>query len=128
MVTSGTSCFTACCMAVRNSGWSSAIIIFCASCIDSLISEPVMFSRQRLFFYCAPMMLAGVQKSKKLPREIIPGQFPYTPTLTYGSDADPPGFPPRSEEHTSELQSRENLVCRLLLEKKKNSNYVVSLA
>src|SRR5690606_40424970 len=29
-------------------------------------------------------------------------------------------FPPfpRSEEHTSELQSRENLVCRLLLEKK----------
>src|SRR5207302_4329664 len=28
--------------------------------------------------------------------------------------------PERSEEHTSELQSRENLVCRLLLEKKKN--------
>src|SRR5436309_3733995 len=27
----------------------------------------------------------------------------------------------RSEEHTSELQSRENLVCRLLLEKKKVS-------
>src|SRR5690606_40515991 len=27
--------------------------------------------------------------------------------------------PGRSEEHTSELQSRENLVCRLLLEKKK---------
>src|SRR5207247_10157642 len=29
--------------------------------------------------------------------------------------------PLRSEEHTSELQSREELVCRLLLEKKKNS-------
>src|SRR5690606_40927472 len=28
----------------------------------------------------------------------------------------------RSEEHTSELQSRENLVCRLLLEKKKTTN------
>src|SRR5690606_40840845 len=27
----------------------------------------------------------------------------------------------RSEEHTSELQSRENLVCRLLLEKKKHN-------
>src|SRR5690606_40886503 len=27
----------------------------------------------------------------------------------------------RSEEHTSELQSRENLVCRLLLEKKKTT-------
>src|SRR3712207_8992601 len=31
---------------------------------------------------------------------------------------DEPG--PRSEEHTSELQSRQYLVCRLLLEKKKN--------
>src|SRR2546430_6472873 len=29
---------------------------------------------------------------------------------------------PRSEEHTSELQSQSNLVCRLLLEKKKSSN------
>src|SRR5436309_10096524 len=29
---------------------------------------------------------------------------------------------PRSEEHTSELQSRENIVCRLLLEKKKKNN------
>src|SRR2546430_10148511 len=29
------------------------------------------------------------------------------------------GTPPRSEEHTSELQSQSNLVCRLLLEKKK---------
>src|SRR5690606_41483760 len=31
------------------------------------------------------------------------------------------GDPVRSEEHTSELQSRENLVCRLLLEKKKSA-------
>src|SRR2546430_11238575 len=30
----------------------------------------------------------------------------------------------RSEEHTSELQSQSNLVCRLLLEKKKNKPYV----
>src|SRR3712207_7555990 len=29
---------------------------------------------------------------------------------------------PRSEEHTSELQSRQYLVCRLLLEKKKRNN------
>src|SRR5690606_40381888 len=33
----------------------------------------------------------------------------------------------RSEEHTSELQSRENLVCRLLLEKKKTQLYHLSL-
>src|SRR2546422_6159756 len=30
---------------------------------------------------------------------------------------------PRSEEHTSELQSRLHLVCRLLLEKKKNGEH-----
>src|SRR5689334_24363335 len=30
---------------------------------------------------------------------------------------------PRSEEHTSELQSQFHLVCRLLLEKKKKNNY-----
>src|SRR2546422_5094275 len=34
-----------------------------------------------------------------------------------GDPERPPG--PRSEEHTSELQSRLHLVCRLLLEKKK---------
>src|SRR2546430_11887883 len=35
----------------------------------------------------------------------------------------------RSEEHTSELQSQSNLVCRLLLEKKKNKDHtmIVSL-
>src|SRR2546427_9207485 len=34
----------------------------------------------------------------------------------------PDGGGPRSEEHTSELQSQSNLVCRLLLEKKKKKN------
>src|SRR6185295_12250194 len=37
----------------------------------------------------------------------------------------PPG--PRSEEHTSELQSRQYLVCRLLLEKKKHKTSSLSL-
>src|SRR5690606_40989183 len=40
-------------------------------------------------------------------------------SLTHASLAHHPDIHPRSEEHTSELQSRENLVCRLLLEKKK---------
>src|SRR5688572_30915217 len=38
------------------------------------------------------------------------------PQLGYDGRRD---FTPRSEEHTSELQSQSNLVCRLLLEKKK---------
>src|SRR2546421_1562197 len=37
-------------------------------------------------------------------------------------------FQSRSEEHTSELQSRSDIVCRLLLEKKKYRNYVRSNA
>src|SRR6266511_1718185 len=49
--------------------------------------------------------------------------FPLQPQIGELSDAAADrqvGAKQRSEEHTSELQSRENLVCRLLLEKKKN--------
>src|SRR5207247_11019448 len=41
------------------------------------------------------------------------GFFPGSPFMLHGKAS------PRSEEHTSELQSRVDLVCRLLLEKKK---------
>src|SRR3712207_7777695 len=41
------------------------------------------------------------------------------PTLVIGGE--------RSEEHTSELQSRQYLVCRLLLEKKKNNKSYINL-
>src|SRR3989442_8178960 len=40
----------------------------------------------------------------------------FTPRTAHGTN---PGVETRSEEHTSELQSRPHLVCRLLLEKKK---------
>src|SRR3712207_8149526 len=40
------------------------------------------------------------------------------------SDFTEPASLSRSEEHTSELQSRQYLVCRLLLEKKKISNII----
>src|SRR5690606_41165158 len=43
------------------------------------------------------------------------GDVQFTQT---GDSDDVARFSDRSEEHTSELQSRENLVCRLLLEKK----------
>src|SRR5690606_41148769 len=50
------------------------------------------------------------------PAGLARGTHPAGPAV--GSD-DAPQQLERSEEHTSELQSRENLVCRLLLEKKK---------
>src|SRR2546430_11675253 len=45
---------------------------------------------------------------------------------TVRSEPDPL-FGGRSEEHTSELQSQSNLVCRLLLEKKKQKQHIPSL-
>src|SRR5690349_24236439 len=48
-------------------------------------------------------------------RPPAPPRSPYRPS----SPGPPHPSPARSEEHTSELQSRRDLVCRLLLEKKK---------
>src|SRR2546430_8912802 len=65
---------------------------------------------------------------RRPPRSTL---FPYTTlfrSLSPSSKAAPsrdrkfkPECPCRSEEHTSELQSQSNLVCRLLLEKKKKT-------
>src|SRR3712207_8804624 len=49
----------------------------------------------------------------------LPG-LPPGPIANPGARAIRAALYPRSEEHTSELQSRQYLVCRLLLEKKKN--------
>src|SRR3712207_7916590 len=46
--------------------------------------------------------------------------------LGASSPARPGSLPERSEEHTSELQSRQYLVCRLLLEKKKQTTQLIS--
>src|SRR3712207_7131620 len=46
-----------------------------------------------------------------------------TAGLQSGHEPDAPRLPERSEEHTSELQSRQYLVCRLLLEKKNKKKY-----
>src|SRR2546430_11114076 len=72
---------------------------------------------------------------RRPPRSTL---FPYTTLFRSpaGGSRPDPGAPvagrgagaadrqplPRSEEHTSELQSQSNLVCRLLLEKKKKKN------
>src|SRR5580704_18253421 len=70
---------------------------------------------------------------RRPPRSTL---FPYTTLFRSGhrairhvapDDVICPGLPPqRSEEHTSELQSPVHLVCRLLLEKKKNITLTLS--
>src|SRR2546422_2888672 len=83
------------------------------------------FGREELFFFFFLMI-------RRPPRSTL---FPYTTLFRSirkppsARSSEPPRrsmkslvHPPRvrSEEHTSELQSRLHLVCRLLLEKKKN--------
>src|SRR5699024_12660763 len=56
--------------------------------------------------------------------EIFPRMTSGTARITTSAAAAASSRSPmRSEEHTSELQSRFDLVCRLLLEKKKNASY-----
>src|SRR2546427_2791461 len=43
--------------------------------------------------------------------------------LRFAGQREPSIYETRSEEHTSELQSQSNLVCRLLLEKKKKTEH-----
>src|SRR5690606_42064450 len=59
--------------------------------------------------------------SAAVTRLITPGGKPASAKISIIASAHS-GVASRSEEHTSELQSRENLVCRLLLEKKKKNN------
>src|SRR5215475_10749413 len=81
-----------------------------------------MFFFARFFFFFFLMI-------RRPPRSTL---FPYTTLFRSPRPRAPaagrtrsrsPAGPGRSEEHTSELQSRENLVCRLLLEKKKKKRF-----
>src|SRR5699024_12115216 len=54
-------------------------------------------------------------------KEIFPNDYDTEVTIS-SSDGEESLIFRRSEEHTSELQSRFDLVCRLLLEKKKHKN------
>src|SRR5207302_4579886 len=70
---------------------------------------------------CAPETgIACIPASRAPPRVMESVDWP--PAFAMNVKVITGPNPHRSEEHTSELQSRENLVCRLLLEKKKISN------
>src|SRR3712207_9287359 len=82
--------------------------------------------RSTLFPYTTLFRSPGHPSTKeylmKLVKEVV-GRYDvdgvHFDYLRYPEHA--PRFPDRSEEHTSELQSRQYLVCRLLLEKKKKN-------
>src|SRR3712207_6956885 len=69
-----------------------------------------------------PIFGARSRPAPRAPRSPSCGGRRCTRTPRRYPPARAEGRPPRSEEHTSELQSRQYLVCRLLLEKKNNIN------
>src|SRR3712207_8096030 len=69
----------------------------------------------------APAAHPGARGHPRRRRRAVQPDRAGVPHVRLGRGGDP-----RSEEHTSELQSRQYLVCRLLLEKKKKLYYMVS--
>src|SRR2546427_4690065 len=86
------------------------------------------YSRFRFFSRSIGLMRSGLNGSYGTPKNFARAA-PIAGILTWNSSIGAalakffgvPYEPFRSEEHTSELQSQSNLVCRLLLEKKKLS-------
>src|SRR5260370_23230310 len=67
-----------------------------------------------------PLAITREVQSQPAPQDITPA----APDIL--KDAKASRAPKRSEEHTSELQSHLNLVCRLLLEKKKTHSHTMT--
>src|SRR3989475_4869311 len=75
----------------------------------------LIYRGHRVIHWC-PRCLTALSDEEAESRD-IEGKLYY---IRYPVEGGPA---PRSEEHTSELQSQSNLVCRLLLEKKKNRHH-----
>src|SRR5690554_7571682 len=89
-----------------------------------------MIVKETLFWIKSPIVtvLLELNSTILLPLEPMlrdsPSIFKLTLFLTLSFITEPSAPVSRSEEHTSELQSRPHLVCRLLLEKKKGDAYL----
>src|SRR3712207_9122510 len=78
---------------------------------STLFPYTTLFRSLALGYWAGPNSAAAIANLIYLPIAYASGLLMPVPSL--------PRFVQRSEEHTSELQSRQYLVCRLLLEKKK---------
>src|SRR2546430_12970284 len=74
-------------------------------------------------FRSAPLssFTIGLDSPEKMRAKVREAESYPILKVKLGTDHDENGI--RSEEHTSELQSQSNLVCRLLLEKKKTTSH-----
>src|SRR5690606_40478632 len=109
----------------RSSKWANAVRTWPVPAPPPLRIDPVQHPRER--DHLPDVRPAGDPGDRALDAEpeagvwegpVLPEvEVPAVAVLGQALLAD--ALEQRSEEHTSELQSRENLVCRLLLEKKK---------
>src|SRR5260370_9838826 len=75
--------------------------------------------------FCARMIGITCLAARMQLFRLIATQRSKASSVMSSSSASPPDrLTPRSEEHTSELQSHLNLVCRLLLEKKNSTRLI----
>src|SRR3712207_8738711 len=85
------------------------------------ISPPPPISTTRSFFNLYSLITCSTKSSTflaEISRIVVAASSIEVPNLL--ASIESASFAERSEEHTSELQSRQYLVCRLLLEKKKH--------
>src|SRR2546422_3244644 len=119
------------CPATRKSGpgWRASTAATPTTCAISMRSSIVPTSTRST----SPSRTTGTSTSVggkekvrkfKAADQFAPELIAFSKAILEGTDVEPDGEEGlrRSEEHTSELQSRLHLVCRLLLEKKKKNN------
>src|SRR5690606_40722597 len=85
--------------------------------------RPTLFPYTTLFRSPKPLGESWTASHDLGPRDRLQ-QSTWLTVIPAWAASPPSAVSLRSEEHTSELQSRENLVCRLLLEKKKDSHHL----
>src|SRR5690606_41780493 len=107
---------------------SSPHLISCCCCVSgphpALHSFPTRRSSDLSATAPAPTPSPAVRRSTSRPSTGARSTWVRSVSTCCGRRWPDERTRPRSEEHTSELQSRENLVCRLLLEKKKITHHV----
>src|SRR5688500_19958294 len=87
----------------------------------TLFPYTTLFRSRHISSRTAVMYLGKIVEMGNTAQIFGNAQHAYTRALLSAVPATDPDAPRRSEEHTSELQSPCNLVCRLLLEKKKKN-------
>src|SRR5690606_39815893 len=102
--------------------------LFCAKEPNIAILRQPHFFVKLIYWHIYKLLHVGISNCINMKCVMVPILFVYkgysVPSLNAQSICQRLGNISliRSEEHTSELQSRENLVCRLLLEKNKSTH------